>query len=699
MGPASTLGEVNEGMLVNWIKGMAVRGFPIVKSDLQASVAHIVREMRIDNHFTEGRPGRKWMELFLRRHSDIVPRTSEKLTRNRAALTREAIECWFSEVKQHLEETGHYRILNDANRIFNMDESGFMLCPKGEKVLGIKGQKNVYDICGADKENVTVLFGVSADGAKAPSLIVYSGKRLPKGADKAMPDGWALSKSEKGWITGEVFFEYIANVFHPWLIENNIKLPIILFLDGHKSHLTLHLSTFCDQSGIIIVALKPNATHVIQPLDVSVFGPLKKKWAKAVHSWKLANKVLAVNKLEVPKLLDHILFEELDKTTITNGFKRCGLFPFDSSAVDYSKCSTSGIDMEEVTQSQTVSDDGHKYLEFLLTEKLVTAFKNNNRQIIEGNIQLHELWCKSLKHTTGSLNTEDDNSGGLNSTTNSEAVADTDFRNVTPPVLPPSEADIGPLPCTSKSPSVIDEQSPSTSGTHRTPTKLAKVLSPESGGLNVPTPFKNNLFWPETPKKNTTRRQLKLPAVVTSEKWRAFEQERRNKKEESEKLKAERKAIREQKKQAKISNAPSRKRKSYDSDSNSSLDEVHLLSEGEGEDWGKGESSDEVESNGEDDASELTVNDFILVKFTLKSRIRFFIGLVEEVFLTECSVKFLRRERKSQYFVYPLVEDIRLVSNDEVVSRIHIKEAGKTARCMNKFVVPSRVLQKYPGLE
>lgn len=168
-------------------------------------------------------------------------------------------------------------ILENPSRIFNTDESGFMLCPKGEKVLSIRGEKNAYEVCGNnDKQQITVWVNISADGVVAPTMLVFSGKRMPKGIAKTIPSDWSMAVSEKGWITGESFFEYVANVFYPWLIEKKIQLPVILFLDGLVSHLTYHLSMFCNDKGIHIIALYPNSTHIQQPLDVAFFGPLKK---------------------------------------------------------------------------------------------------------------------------------------------------------------------------------------------------------------------------------------------------------------------------------------------------------------------------------------------------------------------------------------------------------------------------------------
>ena len=64
-----------------------------------------------------------------------------------------------------------------------------------------------------------------------------------------------------GWMTAQSFYEYIVNVFHPWLLRNKISMPIILYVDGHCSHLTMPLAQFCIENSIELAVLYPNATH------------------------------------------------------------------------------------------------------------------------------------------------------------------------------------------------------------------------------------------------------------------------------------------------------------------------------------------------------------------------------------------------------------------------------------------------------
>jgi hypothetical protein len=76
-------------------------------------------------------------------------------------------------------------------------------------------------------------------------------------------------------MTSEVFYEYIANVFHPFLVSQGVVFPVVLFVDGRKSHLTYQLSVLCNELKIEVIALYPNATRILQPADVAVFHPVK----------------------------------------------------------------------------------------------------------------------------------------------------------------------------------------------------------------------------------------------------------------------------------------------------------------------------------------------------------------------------------------------------------------------------------------
>jgi hypothetical protein len=50
----------------------------------------------------------------------------------------------------------------------------------------------------------------------------------------------------------------------------------LLLLDGHGSHLTARFIAFYIDKNIDLVCLPPHTSHLLQPLDVGVFSPLKR---------------------------------------------------------------------------------------------------------------------------------------------------------------------------------------------------------------------------------------------------------------------------------------------------------------------------------------------------------------------------------------------------------------------------------------
>ena len=99
----------------------------------------------------------------------------------------------------------------------------------------------------------------------------------------------------------------------------------------------LHLSQFCSEHQIILIALHANATHIIQPLDVALFKALKPKWYKTYEDFSKNAFCVGIQKFQVAPLLKKT-FDSMNLPKILqNGFKKCGLYPFNVNAIDYPK--------------------------------------------------------------------------------------------------------------------------------------------------------------------------------------------------------------------------------------------------------------------------------------------------------------------------------------------------------------------------
>lgn len=254
MGPQTVLFPHEEERIKNWILSKAQLGFPMHPEEVKNAVQKILKETKRPNPFTDDRPGRKWMNLFLKGHPDIVLKNAEVISKGRAAVTEEGIRNWFAQVKAYLKEEKAEDILDDPSRIFNLDETGVQVCPKTGKVLGQRGERNNYTIAtGQEKQSITVLCCYSASSQWIDPLIVYPHLRIPGSITSTMPVDAAVGRSPLGWMIGATFYEYMANVFYEQLVEDNVKFPVLVFLDGHKSHISMELHEFCVSKRILLV--------------------------------------------------------------------------------------------------------------------------------------------------------------------------------------------------------------------------------------------------------------------------------------------------------------------------------------------------------------------------------------------------------------------------------------------------------------
>lgn len=330
-GPPTNLTPGEEKSLVKWLDHIGDCGFPATKTQLLDSVEMLMKEFNRPNNFINNRPGNKWYSCFMNRHPELSVRMSQNISEAN-------IRNWFGEIENYLKNNNFYHILNDSKRVFNADETAFFFNPKIKKVIVKRGESAVYNfINNNEKECLTTLITANAAGQLAPPMVIFPYIRIPSHIISSMPSEWGVGRSSSGWMTGQSFYEYITNVFYRWLLKQNIPLPIILFVDGHVSYLTLSLSEFCTEKGIVIIALYPNSTHILQPMDVSVFHPLKSGWRESVHKWKFEHDGQPIKRENFAPMLHEVLLKYIKPETIANGFRACGIVPFDPSNINFKK--------------------------------------------------------------------------------------------------------------------------------------------------------------------------------------------------------------------------------------------------------------------------------------------------------------------------------------------------------------------------
>lgn len=226
-------------------------------------------------------------------------------------------------------------MISDPRRVFNADESGFPICVKSTKVLAPTGSRHVYQVLPGDKTQITVLACFNAFGDYMSPLIIYPGQRFRdtvlSGFEEAI-----FGMTKNGWMDSELFLSFLEH-FDSYLIEKKINRPVILFVDGHSTHMSLPAANFCSEKSIILYCLLPNSTHVLQACDIGLFSPMKSKWKEMVKKWQMEHLGEPFTKANFPEVFKSTWTSVANLTNSVSAFKRSGLFPLTPDGIDQSK--------------------------------------------------------------------------------------------------------------------------------------------------------------------------------------------------------------------------------------------------------------------------------------------------------------------------------------------------------------------------
>lgn len=192
-GPPTVLSKKVEDEIVSCIIYRAERGNPITKEELLDSVQQYVKSIKLKTCFTDDRPGRHWMEGFFRRHPHLTIRMAQNLIKARADVTEEDIREWFAEVEAFLKKKNVLTLT--ASQVYNCDETSIELCPRAKKVITQLGSRTVYKkVDGDEKANFITMFMYSADGTRAPPMVMYKYK------EEFLKKFWKIVQVVGDWV-------------------------------------------------------------------------------------------------------------------------------------------------------------------------------------------------------------------------------------------------------------------------------------------------------------------------------------------------------------------------------------------------------------------------------------------------------------------------------------------------------------------
>jgi hypothetical protein len=269
----SLLSEEQEKLLQSWILEAESNGHPVTNP--------YVRELAglISNR--SGGPatvGQNWVSRFIKRHPAIKSKVGRKIDALRIQnTTPAALTEWFALFKR-TQQTHNVK----PQHIWNMDETGIALgvC-KNQWVIGKTSTSKAYVKSPEDREWVSIIEAISADGVSIRPVVIFKGKSLQTSWFLASdcPD-WLYANSENAWTSNDIGYRWLCDVFLPETqVANETR---ILLVDGHSSHASPQFMAKCIKNNVKVIYLIPHASHVLQPLDLACFSVIKSRYREQI---------------------------------------------------------------------------------------------------------------------------------------------------------------------------------------------------------------------------------------------------------------------------------------------------------------------------------------------------------------------------------------------------------------------------------
>ncbi|USP80370.1 hypothetical protein yc1106_07644 [Curvularia clavata] len=319
------LTKLEEEVVVEHILDLGSRGFPPRLAD----VANMANSLRAERNL--GQVGQNWPSTFVKRRPELKVKFNRKYDYKRALCEDpKAIQDWFGLVANM---KAKYGIQDDDT--YNFDETGFMMgqITPGAVVTASERRGRPKTIQPGNREWATVIQGINATGWTIPPFIILKARHHLSSwyKDGDIPQNWVIGVSENGWTTNELGLAWLKH-FDEHTKKKVVGTHRLLFIDGHESHNSLDFQKYCKDNKIVTLCMPPHSSHLLQPLDVGCFAPLKQAYGRQVESL-MRTQINHITKQEFLPCFRRAFDASFIASNVQGGFRGAGLVPFDPERV------------------------------------------------------------------------------------------------------------------------------------------------------------------------------------------------------------------------------------------------------------------------------------------------------------------------------------------------------------------------------
>ncbi|PQM43531.1 hypothetical protein VC83_09658 [Pseudogymnoascus destructans] len=198
-----------------------------------------------------------------------------------SGVTKQVVQGWFDVYKDLIT-----RLDIKEYNVYNMDETGFSIgTMESTRIIIESTLRTHHQAHQGRQEWVSAVECICMDGTTINPLVIFKGQNvLQSWISQDVINKWHFSANSKGWTSNLHGLEWLKRVFEPATRAkaNGGQQQRLLICDGHDSHISGNFISHCIQNRISILILPPHTSHVLQPLDVAIFGPLKKRLTTAL---------------------------------------------------------------------------------------------------------------------------------------------------------------------------------------------------------------------------------------------------------------------------------------------------------------------------------------------------------------------------------------------------------------------------------
>jgi hypothetical protein len=284
------LTQLEEEVIVKHILDLDTRGF----APTYAAVRDMANSLLAARG--AGQVGVHWPRNFVKRTESLITRFNRAYDRQRALCEDPVlIQGWFDLVEQ---TKAKYGICDED--VYNFDEAGFVMGKIIQQLVitGSERRGRPKAIQPGDREWVTVIAAINAAGWSVPPFLIFAGKYHLSAwyEEPEIPRDWAIAVSDNGWTNNELGVDWLKH-FNAYTKARTVGARRLLILDGHESHHSLEFQELCKENDIYTLCMPPHSSHLLQPLDVGCFSPLKRAYSREVEGL-IRDHINHVTKLE-----------------------------------------------------------------------------------------------------------------------------------------------------------------------------------------------------------------------------------------------------------------------------------------------------------------------------------------------------------------------------------------------------------------